>query len=376
MSLLVTAAWNCTSMRTNTAQVSGTGTTVRFTPDCLLSSAKRERHARQASEGGGNLDSDSDSTLHGDLGSSSGFVDTSAVESSTNYTNRTNTSVAQFKLNSPCSNFPSSLSPSLYRTGDKPVSDEESNEFSDDSLAESSEKMERVTRRLEELAASWDNEGVPTLQMVDSIALDLNTYCSGSTQIKGVCVDSFKDPLLLLEEIKALKLEMKQLTCDLEDDFEDSEEEFTPVFADTDTDCFEAYIYPALPSVPELEEPPVPVIARLPSPKPNLAKLKPSLSLGIRETPASASPVGARSMWIPSMPFKSIPKPKTSSCSNIPKICQSSLLVKQSEAKSDSLGKKLNLKLLPDKAQGTQAWISFSGHLSAFDIRSVVLYPW
>jgi hypothetical protein len=140
-----------------------------------------------------NNGSDSDDTLHGDLGSSSGFVGSSNLSSVS--------SVTEFKLNSPCANFPMTVSPLCYRTGsgissivsssnklssvlsssyakeeafppssirksdDKPSSGEE---FSDDSLAESPGKRNRVSRRLKELAKQIDEED--SLAHVDSLA--------------------------------------------------------------------------------------------------------------------------------------------------------------------------------------------------------------
>ena len=145
-----------------------------------------------------NTGSDSDDTLHGDLGSSSGFVGSSNLS--------TVSSVTEFKLNSPCSNFPMTVSPLCYRTGSRkivssivsssnsklssklssscdkkeifpssPVCKSEEKpplssgeEFSDDSLAESPGKRFRVSKRLEELAKQIDEED--SLAQVDSLA--------------------------------------------------------------------------------------------------------------------------------------------------------------------------------------------------------------
>ena len=70
--MLVTAAWNSNCMRTKTATVSGTGTAAGVT-------AQRPVGRLLTLEGGVELESglglsDSDSTLNGSLGSSSGLV--------------------------------------------------------------------------------------------------------------------------------------------------------------------------------------------------------------------------------------------------------------------------------------------------------------
>ena len=147
-----------------------------------------------AGHGGEESDS-SNSTLAGDLGLSSGWVgplvspspySSLACLSHTN-TNNTVPSLT-FKLHSPCSNFPRTISPALYRTGGRSLdarrrkvgrlrktcsaraasntsvsgSESSSGEFSEDSLSGEEDRADRVTRRLEELAAGWHQQSTDT----------------------------------------------------------------------------------------------------------------------------------------------------------------------------------------------------------------------
>ena len=184
--------------------------------------------------------SDSDDTLHGDLGSSSGFVGSSNLS--------TLSSVTEFKLNSPCSNFPMTVSPLCYRTGsgkivpslasssnklssvlsspyakdeplssssvhkteDKPSSGEE---FSDDSLAESPGKRKRVSRRLRELAKQIDEED--SLAHVDSMSDE--AFIDSIVPDKVVCAPWVPqkiiepDSLLPVKRSSAIEVEIDSL---------------------------------------------------------------------------------------------------------------------------------------------------------------------
>ena len=336
--MLVTAAWNRTCMFTNRSQVSGKHAPLgpASSNESLLTT-NRDNSASTGEDGflgdGSTsrririVESDSDSTLHGDLGSSSGFVDMSSV------VYPTNPSVTAFKINRPCSNFPVILSPSLFRTGDNHViSSEESDQYSDDSLTESPKKRERVTKRLQELAESW-SDGGNTMHAVDSLSdEDLST-------------EPEIEKLFLLEELKALQTEMMLMTDNIR--IEETDKKAGSVLCKNKLPN-----YSILTPVPELDEPPVPVKARHPSPKPNFPHLK--ITNGIRNTVDFPSPTGVKSMWITSSALQSCSSASSRSIPCIPKIHHR---FTRREPITE-LNKRMNMKMvLPDKTEGSLAWI-------------------
>mgnify|MGYP001288933897 FL=1 len=187
----------------------------------------------------------------------------------------------------PCVNFPAALAPELYRTGvNSTEPEEEEEEYSDDSLAEdeSPTKTARVTARLAELAAGWndDSGGGGTLVELDSLFVDTEPATEPQPSL---VLDSLEpvasEPLRLMNELRILQEEMKQLTTTLQED--------------TSPDIAGSVLTP----VPEIDELPTPVAACLPSPRSKLpVRYSPTSP---RPLPAStpSPPLGARSMWIP-----------------------------------------------------------------------------
>ena len=370
-------------MNTNKAQVSGSPSssdTSKPSPASKASNGalvlgaltKRDEH----------VESDSDSTLHGDLGASSGFVDVTHVVSCS-------TNTPDFKLNCPCINFPVPLSPNLYRTGDGVFTenDDDEEEYSDDSLSESPTKEAHVSRRLEELAATWDQD---TLLEVDSLLGD-NFELPEPSLVLDSLEPAASEPIRLMNELRILQQEMKQLTSDLNEDTHTVIKKAVILLLGSTTSV--------LTPVPEIDELPTPVNALLPAPKANLA-IRTSSVFSSRSSDMPSPPLGAKCMWIPALspsPQSSLPQLRSSITSSrtslkssratsprvdaVPKqACQAPKVL--SPVKTKVLGalstnvqsplkkrtenlKRLNLvKVLPDKAEGRSSMEPASAFIS------------
>ena len=141
-----------------------------------------------------------------------------------------------------------------------------------------------MTARLAELAAGWndDSGGGGTLVELDSLFVDTEPATEPQPSL---VLDSLEpvasEPLRLMNELRILQEEMKQLTTTLQED--------------TSPDIAGSVLTP----VPEIDELPTPVAACLPSPRSKLpVRYSPTSP---RPLPAStpSPPLGARSMWIP-----------------------------------------------------------------------------
>ena len=308
-----------------------------------------------------------DTTLLGDLGcsSSSGCVGSSDMSASVPSTNTMSSSAPNnntFQLNSPCANFPMSVSCDSYHSGpgsmppaqDPDLPDED--EFSEDSLleSESPRKRKRVTKslvdvaqhlacedslaNLDSLVAATPGLGEDSLTMaVDS--LDPGTMGGGlagagspasvreqlarkisdiNAQIKQVEARQLLAELASLErEVLSVSLTPSpgpspgarprwtvtniEIAC--EDLSGNSVQSYSEAASVTTLDTASTVSGPG-----ELDldlDPPVPRKATLPAPVPNLAKLQARRSGGC-SAPAGTRPlvehsgaVGVTSMWIP-----------------------------------------------------------------------------
>ena len=309
-----------------------------------------------------------DTTLLGDLGcsSSSGCVGSSDMSSSVPSTNTMSSSVPNnntFQLNSPCANFPMSVSCDSYHSGpgsmpsaqDPNLPDED--EFSEDSLleSESPRKRKRVTKSLVDVAqhlacedslANLDSlvAATPGLGEADSLTMAVDSLDPGTmgggpagagspasvreqlarkisdinAQIKQVEARQLLAELASLErEVLSVSLTPSpgpspgarprwtvtniEIAC--EDLSGNSVQSYSEAASVTALDTASTV---SGPSDLELElDPPVPRKATLPAPVPNLAKLQARKSGGC-SAPAGTRPlvehsgaVGVTSMWIP-----------------------------------------------------------------------------
>ena len=309
-----------------------------------------------------------DTTLLGDLGcsSSSGCVGSSDMSSSVPSTNTMSSSAPNnntFQLNSPCANFPMSVSCDSYHSGPgsmPPVQDPDlpdEDEFSEDSLleSESPRKRKRVTKSLVDVAqhlacedslANLDSlvAATPGLGEADSLTMAVDSLDPGSlgggpagagspasvreqlarkisdinAQIKQVEARQLLAELASLErEVLSVSLTPSpgpspgarprwtvtniEIAC--EDLSGNSVQSYSEAGSVTTLDTASTV---SGPSELELElDPPVPRKATLPAPVPNLAKLQARRSGGC-SAPAGTRPlvehsgaVGVTSMWIP-----------------------------------------------------------------------------
>ena len=308
-----------------------------------------------------------DTTLLGDLGcsSSSGCVGSSDMSSSVPSTNTMSSSAPNnntFQLNSPCANFPMSVSCDSYHSGpgsmppaqDPDLPDED--EFSEDSLleSESPRKRKRVTKSLVDVAqhlacedslANLDSLVAATPGLgEDSLTVAVDSLDPGSlgggpagagshasvreqlarkisdinAQIKQVEARQLLAELASLErEVLSVSLTPSpgpspgarprwtvtniEIAC--EDLSGNSVQSYSEAGSVTTLDTASTV---SGPSDLELElDPPVPRKATLPAPVPNLAKLQARKSGGC-SAPAGTRPlvehsgaVGVTSMWIP-----------------------------------------------------------------------------